>query len=431
VKKLFLVLIIVAFFISITGLFVDLNHNWHSFNEATFLISARECGNFMECSNYPFAFRSERKWFTHLPLSIFLISRFGSLFGFKEWAGRTLILVFGVGTTIAFYSLMKKMKVNKKITFLVIVFISCSPLFMHYNHNIQSDMIMLFFLILSFLFFDKVLMSSLLLSVAVSVKPSAIIGMFPLLFKNKEKQEKIFLFIPIVFFFYWIFIYSGSFRSVISRSNFRLLLDPAWYLTIGRYFAVRFPYFVFIPFYLKNNFRKDFWFYWTLSFLLLMIVEAEGSFHHDYYLLPLIFPLAVYSAKGFIRWGAGKKIKITALVILVTFSLSYTYIREHSYEEDYKAIGNYIAGSGPAMLGPPEIVYYSGLETNETYYFWSEPDVKEFLDDKIEINTVVINQNWRYEGEIQQKYEQKIEEKLIEFKLCEEFKETKIYSLKC
>jgi 4-amino-4-deoxy-L-arabinose transferase-like glycosyltransferase len=296
----------------------------------------------------------------------FIVAILYKFFGFHDWLGRLVSLIFFIFSTVLLYRLTQKIFDDKTALFSILFFM-ISPLNIQFGRAFMPTSTLVFCSIASIYYFSEwiddekwifFMLSSIATAFAILIKPPSLYLGLPLLYLALKKHQKstfgqwrLWLFAALVLLpsVWWynhahqIFLESqvtfglwGGGYSKFGNLNYWLNID--FYRTLGsRLLKDILPIggliFAFIGIFLKSEKTNYVFFWWGIALSIYILIVAEGHFTHYYYQMPLVPVLCVYAGKGlsylwdfyfikfaFFRNRKAWKLVLSALFVLMTVS---------------------------------------------------------------------------------------------------------------
>lgn len=263
-----------------------------------------------------------------LPVYNYSIYMTNQLVGFHHWTGRVISLFFACLCLIFFYCLLA-IRYNKRLAILTSVVLAATPVFMIFSKNIQPDIFMLACSIGSLLFaqvFVKykkpaylylsiglLVLACLIKIPAIFITPALLI-ILPVkqLMKKVDYKLLVVILAGVLLVGGW-YKYSGYLSSHFGLGEYfygnyslglskSLVITRVFWTTLASYIADVRLWLMVLPvsFYGAWLFvrKKDYFaIVWFASVLIFLCMFASKSFFHNYYILPLIPPLAILLMK--------------------------------------------------------------------------------------------------------------------------------------
>jgi len=362
----------------------------------------------------------------------FIVAILYKIFGFHEWLGRFVSVIFGMGTMFFLYLLIRKY-FKKSIAIIAISFFSILPMMVYYSRTFMPESAMLFFSVSGLYLFTEWLreerwnnffLASLCLTCAFLVKIPTLYMLFPILFlsfskygKNIYKRWELYLFMfmvllpPFLWYYYSHQVFLGQVGGVSMWDvgsdkwfNLELLGSSEFYkkIFITRLGELMFAYsgylFLLYGLFMKVKRREEYLFHiWFFGIVLYFFVVAKGNRVHEYYQLPIILPGVVFIAKALDKNLARicnnpsswyRDVLTWVIVFLVLIVPPYSFIKlskRLKIDESYKIVAEEtkkISNPDDMLLVSDEhgveILYYSGRKG------WRTRD-KSFSPSRLEV----------------------------------------------
>ncbi len=358
-------------FTLILGLILRLVNLNQSFwlDEAISVIAANKFSYIELITTFP-------KYDFHPPLFYIILKFWGSIFGYSEIAARALPVFFGLATIWVVYKIAKEINLN---AVWVALLLATSPLHVYYSQEVRMYPLVTFFVLLSFLYFIKLLKKdkfsnwlvfslSVVAFMSLDYVPIFILPVYwlaPLLYKNKilsgtikkSFYGKLFLaFIPlIILFIFWLPTLVGQITSgrelaaalplwkrIIGSPTFKELALVWVKFIVGRitsfhkiiYAAVVIVFSVPYGYFFLNGLKEGkkylaFWIFIPLSlgFLFSFYVPAFSYFRF-LFLLPAFYLIVVSGLKS--------RLAITTLIIINLCALGVYYVNQNNWREEWR-----------------------------------------------------------------------------------------------
>ncbi len=277
----------------------------------------------------------------------FLVALLYKIFGFHDYLGRVLSLIFSIGTFFVFYWLVE-LYFNKLVANIALIFLTILPLSIFYSRVFMLEPMMLFLSVSMLYTFSRYLedenliffvISIVCTSLTLLIKIPTIYMLLPILFLMINKNGFRFLFqisnyiygffsiLPAV---YWYFIHNKIFpkNSIVDERIINLYYgSDAWdyylqlmkvpgtwesiYLkSIAEYhlaiivfiFFLLGLYLYFKGLFIQNNkiylYSSKIWlfFYWFIGFNFFILAFIAPNLAHEYYQLPIVLPCIVIAS---------------------------------------------------------------------------------------------------------------------------------------
>lgn len=273
------------------------------------------------------------------------------VFGYQHWHGRIITLFFGCVGLAFFYGFIKRRYSRSLANFSVSV-LALLPVYFIFSKNIQPDIMMVSFLLASLYYAqvftqkhkDKYFYLMLAtLALAVLIKIPSIFIVIPICLILGKKviiklvdKKKLIIFVlifvvPVLGWYLWSDYLSKSYGlgnyfygNIAIADSLTLAAKKGFWRVIADYsLPLRFPFgalyllgLIGVVYSLaKKNLLP---LIWLLSFIFFIGIFAIKSFYHNYYILPLLPPLAltIGIALDFIYKGIKKENKMLSVVFV-------------------------------------------------------------------------------------------------------------------
>ena len=285
------------------------------------------------------------------PVYNYILYIANSVFGYQHWHGRIITLFFGCVGLIFFYGFIKRRYTRSLANFSVSV-MALLPVYFIFSKNIQPDIMMVSFLLASLyyaqIFTEKhkdkyfyLMLATLALAVLIKIPSIFIIIPICLILGKKViiklvDKKKLIIFVlvfvvPVLGWYLWSDYLSKSYGlgnyfygNIAIADSLSLAIRKGFWRVIADYLLpLRFPfgalYLLGLIGVLYSLAKKNLLpLVWLLSFVLFIGIFAIKSFYHNYYVLPLLPPLAliVGIALDFIYRGMKKENRILSVTFV-------------------------------------------------------------------------------------------------------------------
>lgn len=280
---------------------------------------------------------------------------------------RIFSIIFSLGSTYFLYKLVNLLE-SKKLAHISALIFALLPFNIFYSRSVLPEISLVFFSLLGMYSITAYFKSknksiynpdfwtgAVSLSVALLIKPYALIFMLPLMYlglKNTGikllKDAKTYLFLsiiltPLILWRFWIQQFPEgipAFMWLLNGNNIRFKgAFFRWIFAerIGKLILGYWGIFLLGLGFLKKS-KSAFFFWWMISILVYLFTFATGNVQHDYYQIILIPIISIYLAKGVVfLLEAPKKLKIsriksyTLLTITSVFALAFSWYEIRGY----------------------------------------------------------------------------------------------------
>ncbi len=338
------------------------------------------------------------------PIYQFIVALLYKLFGFQEWLGKLISIIFSIGTMLLLFFLTRIYFGEKVALYSVSVF-AFLPLSIFYSQTFMPESMLIFCSMASVYFLNKWLDTSKI--------TFFILGIIFTVFAFLVKITSLYLILPILYLFwckyskeiikktnFWIFIilsllpsflwyilwtpkisFEGIFGSIWDTKdrwgNFNWWLNINWYQKIFlQHISENWLLFIGIVFFILGFFQKtknknEYVFHiWTFGIISYFFIVAQGNWVHEYYQFPFVLPASIFIAKSLnsIFESKNKKIKIIIIFLLISFIPvgRYKLLKRTKRNDAYYHAGitiNKITPKNSLLLvsdyDKPEVLYYS------------------------------------------------------------------------
>ncbi len=425
-KKILLLILLVAFFYRIRGLFNPLldYHSWRQTDTATVAYNFYSTDmNILKPRLNVFPEIRELEFHIY-PYIVAILYR---IFGFYEFIGKLVSIFFGLGTIVFLYLLTKKY-FDEDVALFSAAFFAVSPMAVYYNRTFMPESTMLFFSVATLYFLTNWLenrkiinyfLSILFFSLAMLTKATSLYLVFPIIYLFVCEKKKVstycllHLFLSLIPPFLWYYYQHQIYMSAVGGQsiwhvgtdkwfNKDILLNlnfyrRIWLQHLGElHFAYTGYLFFFIGLFSHLKEKQKVFRIWVFAVFFYFIVVAVGNYVHEYYQLPILLPGSVFVGLGIVRMiekiKNSTKYKVLLEIIMVVFLLwlpiyGYTKSRERMrFCYVYKAAAEKLAEvSSPqdkiivVSSGQPEVLYYSRRKGWHFRYDIDENKIKDCI----------------------------------------------------
>ncbi len=366
------------------------------------------------------------------PIYPYIVAILYKVFGFKEWLGRFVSILFSMGSLFFFYLFVKKFS-GKVVAEISLLFMAMLPMTVYYGRTFMPESAMLFFSIAMLYYLSgwiddekglSFFLAVFFASFAYLVKITTLYMLFPVLFLFLDRYGKetfcrrsfyLYLFLSLLPAFLWYYhTHQGFLEHGTGVSIWEIGKDKwgnAEILSQGRFYRMifltrlgelMFPYagypLVIVGLFLKVRERRELIFrVWFFAVVLYFFVVARGNLVHEYYQIAIIPAGTVFMSRSLIAWweklrrekGWYKSPVVWLIILLLAFIPVYSVYRLNERLKvnfSYKIIGELLGRvSDPHDYvlvfdhSEPEVLYYSdrrGWHTRETDFTPEELEMK-------------------------------------------------------
>lgn len=294
---------------------------------------------------------------TEFPIYNYLLALLWPTAGLGDIWGRILSSLFAMLAAVYMYLLAKEL-LDEETALLSALIFTVLPVGIYFTHTVQPEALGLLGMIAGLYHIRKrgwghMTAAAVFLSLAPLVKlPYAYIWLPAawLAFKNPNRKTALAaLAFPVLTVIVWYFHFAGRAAVQVVPSNgglFSMMSQgQVWFSSefYEKLFVSRFPELVttytglllfFIGIRKCFKISESFFSLWLFSGIAYLILGGYYTYEHEYTLLPLTAPVAVFIALGFARLRAGnsKWLKTAAIVLLVAIPLNAGLRIRHWYE---------------------------------------------------------------------------------------------------
>jgi 4-amino-4-deoxy-L-arabinose transferase-like glycosyltransferase len=303
---------------------------------------------------------------SEFPIYQFIVALCYKAFGFTEFWGRFLSVIFSIITLYYLYKLVKSL-IDEPAALWSCFFLALFPRYMFFSRTIIPDITMIMFLVLGVYFFLQAsasgkkhmfLLSSIFISLAVLTKIYVLFIGLPLLYLAWLKFGKkllsqwvlwvysLVVLIPVGLWYYHahqiglrygltVGIWSyGTDKwgnwDIVTTLNF---WNEIIIVHLARYHFTYAGFIVFlIGLFIARKTREEKLFdYWLIATLVFFIIVAKGNYIHDYYQLPFLIPASVYIGKVYSRHFNLNILKYKKAFLLTVSLIVFLFLSENNY----------------------------------------------------------------------------------------------------
>ncbi|MCX7956598.1 MAG: glycosyltransferase family 39 protein [Endomicrobia bacterium] len=330
----------------------------------------------------------------------YIIAILYKIFGFYEFLGRLVSILFGIATTIFLYFIVKLI-FDEEVALWSVAFFAVNPMAVYYNRTFMPESCMLFFTIAGIYYLlkwvreggtTKYILSIVFISGAILTKATSAYILFVVvyllyLYKKKELLSwwiyiPLVLILPFLWYYYshLIFVRAGGAGSIWNIGtdkwfNKEILTNVNFYRRIWLqhlgelYFAYIGYLFFIVGFFSKMTKEQKFIRVWVVAIFIYFVVVAVGNYVHEYYQFPILLPGSILVGVGIkelmLKW---QRYKVWLVILLLWFPIyGYTKSRQRmKFDVNYKIAAEALAEVSLAedkivvvSSGEPEVLYYA------------------------------------------------------------------------
>lgn len=340
------------------------------------------------------------------PIYQYIVANFYRVFGVQDWIGRSISVVFSIGSMILIF-IITKLYYSYTAALISMAFFAILPTNVFYSRAFMPESMLIFcslatiYLFIKWLKKEKILLfvlSAFFFSLAIAIKPFTLYLSLPICYLAYLKYNKgiftkwylwgffiIALIIPVGWYTYaQINLKTELFGSLWNFKerwgNFKLWLSPKFYSKIlfSRLAEMILTYTGFIFWILGmtkiiDNEEEYLFHLWVIGIFGYFLIIAQGNWEHDYYQLPLVPVACIFMGKFLASFFQIKRKKIyyVLIIVLLIYAPVYSLIKLFVWLEPQRSKRFLVAAESVRKYAPknsiilvsdesnPEVIYYS------------------------------------------------------------------------